>query len=50
VDQLLEGPLFEKLKRGKRKEKKRKEGRKEGGFYMLFRLCDTNPLKNLLRK
>jgi len=33
VDQLLEGPLFERLKRGKRKEKKRKEmkeGRKEG--------------------
>ncbi len=30
VDQLLEGPLFERLKRGKRKEKKRNEGRKEG--------------------
>jgi hypothetical protein len=31
VDQLLEGLLFERLKRGKRKEKKkRKEGKKEG--------------------
>jgi hypothetical protein len=32
VDQLLEGPLFERLKRGKRKEMKegRKQGREEG--------------------
>jgi hypothetical protein len=40
VDQLLEGPLFERLKRGKRKEKKRNEGRKEGrkggGFLNAF--------------
>jgi hypothetical protein len=47
VDQLLLGPLFERLNRGKRKEMEgRKEGSEGGGFYMLFRLCDNNPLKN----
>jgi hypothetical protein len=43
VDQLLEGPLFERLKRGKRKEK---EGRKEGreGAFICFSVCVTPTL------